>query len=74
MWTSFFNWISFLFSDVLLAPYDLLRFASNWWLANSINWLFVIVGLVAGAYWMGELKKYHESGEENKDNSAHSFL
>jgi hypothetical protein len=43
-------------------------------LANVINWGFLIVGMVAGVYWVLQLKKFNDSGEEDKDPSAHSFL
>ena len=71
---SFFRAIEDLFVNVLFAPFDALRFMQNWWTANTLNWIFMIIGAVAFAYWMLQLKKYNDNGEENKDVSAHSYL
>ena len=49
MWTSFFHGIQFLFVDVLFVPMD--WFAklelTNWWVANLLNWIFIIICTVA---------------------------
>jgi len=74
MMTSLFYGIASLFENVLFIPYDLFRFTESWWLSNAINWLFVIVGLAAGAYWMNELKKYNDAQDDDTSNTAHSFL
>ncbi len=70
----FFYGIEDLFVNVLFAPYDLFRFMESWWAANSINWIFMIIGFVAMIYWMGRLKIFDASGEEDKSISSHSYL
>lgn len=72
----FFYAIQDLFVDVLFAPYDALRALEleNWFLANIVSWLFLIIGLVAMVYWMGQLKMFNDNNEEDKSVSAHSYL
>lgn len=72
--TAFFEGIADLFVNYLFWPFDALRFMENWWAANFLNWTFMIIGAVAMVYWMLQLKKYNDSGEESKDANAHSFL
>lgn len=73
---AFFEAIAFLFEEILFLPLEALRTLelSSWFLANIINWGFLIVGMVAGVYWVLQLKKFNDNGEEDKDPSAHSFL
>ena len=71
---AFFEAIEDLFVNVLFTPYDFFRFMDDWWLSNLVNWLLVILGTIAMIYWMGQLKKFHDSGEEDKDITAHSYL
>jgi len=71
---SFFEGIEDLFVNVLFAPFDFLRFVESWTLSNTANWLFMLIGSVAFVYWMIELKKYNDKGEEDKSISAHSYL
>lgn len=72
----FFYAIEDLFVDVLFAPFDALRALelSNWWLANILSWLFIIIGIAAFVYWMLELKKYNDNNEEDKSITSHSYL
>lgn len=72
----FFYAIQDLFVDVLFAPFDALRALEleNWWSANLISWLFIIVGIVAMVYWMLQLKKFNANNEEDKSISSHSYL
>ncbi|TXD83942.1 uracil phosphoribosyltransferase [Subsaximicrobium wynnwilliamsii] len=74
--TDFFYGIEDLFVNVLFAPYDWLRALQldSWWLANIFSWLFILVGFAAFVYWMLQLKKYTDSGEENKSITSHSYL
>ncbi|BFP41085.1 hypothetical protein FGF1_19300 [Flavobacteriaceae bacterium GF1] len=46
----------------------------SWWTSNAINWIFMIMGLVAMVYWMGQLKIFDASGEEDKSITSHSYL
>jgi hypothetical protein len=71
---SFFEGIEDLFVNVLFAPFDLLRFMDNWWAANSLNWLFMIIGFAAFIYWMLQLKQFDANNEEDKSISSHSYL
>ena len=71
---AFFYGIEDLFVNVLFWPYDLFRFMENWWSSNIVNWIFVILGTIAMFYWLGQLKIFHDSGEEDKDITAHSYL
>ena len=44
---SFFEGIASLFVDFLFVPMDMFRELelSNWWTANVINWMFIIICL-----------------------------
>ncbi|GAA4802554.1 DUF6341 family protein [Litoribaculum gwangyangense] len=72
----FFYGIEDLFVNVLFAPYDALRALEleNWFAANTVSWLFLIVGFVAMVYWMGQLRIFDNNNEEDKSISAHSYL
>ena len=72
----FFYAIQDLFVDVLFLPLDALRELEleNWWTANLISWIFIIIGIVAFAYWMKQLKTFNDNNEEDKSVTAHSYL
>ncbi|WP_299223621.1 uracil phosphoribosyltransferase [uncultured Psychroserpens sp.] len=72
----FFYAIEDLFVNVLFAPFDALRALEleDWWSANFVSWLFIVIGLVAFTYWMLELKKFNANGEEDKSITSHSYL
>ena len=72
--SKFFYGIENLFVNSLFAPYDFLRFMEDWWTANTVNWIFSVIGLVAMIYWMKQLKIFDDRGEEDKDISSHSYL
>lgn len=71
---AFFEAIEDLFVNVLFSPFDMFRFMESWWASNLVNWLLAILGMVAFVYWMLELKKYNDSGEEDKTVTSHSYL
>lgn len=73
---AFFETIAYLFEEILFIPFNFLRELefSNWTLASTINWFFLIIGMIAAVYWVLQLKKFNDNGEEDKDPSAHSFL
>ncbi|MFS4455311.1 DUF6341 family protein [Maribacter sp. 2304DJ31-5] len=71
---SFFEGIEDLFVNGLFAPFDFFRFMENWWAANVINWLFMIVGTAAFVYWMLQLRIFDQNNEEDKSISSHSYL
>ena len=72
----FFYAIQDLFVNVLFAPFDALRTleAKSWYGSNVMSWLFLAAGLVAFVYWMLQLKKFNDNGEEDKTISSHSYL
>ncbi|MBC3758477.1 MULTISPECIES: DUF6341 family protein [Hyunsoonleella] len=72
----FFYAIQDLFVNVLFAPYDALRALEldNWWLANIVSWIFLIIGFVAAIYWMKQLKIFNDNNEEDKTVTAHQYL
>ncbi len=71
-----FGAIAWLFEELLLVPHQFLTKLelSSWWLANGVNFFFLLIGSVAMVYWINQLKIFNDKGEENKDTSAHSFL
>lgn len=73
---NFWEAIADLFVNFLFKPFDALRFLEldNWWTANTVSWIFIIIGIVAFVYWMLQLRKYDTSGEEDKSVTAHSYL
>ena len=72
----FFEGIAWLFKEILFIPFDALRQLQDeyWFLANTMNWIFMIIGFAAFIYWMLQLKKFNDNNEENRDPKAHSFL
>lgn len=73
---SFFEGIQDFFTAILFNPLDHVRALElkSWALANTVNWIFLLIGFVAAVYWIGQLKIFNDRGEENKDISSHSFL
>lgn len=71
---AFFEGIEDLFVNGLFWPYDFFRFMSNWWTSNTINWIFAILGAIAMVYWLIQLKKFDDNGEEDKTITSHSYL
>ena len=74
--TDLFYFIEYLFVEIIFIPLDFLRFLElkNWLLANSINFFFIIVISSALTYWTIQLLGFSKRGEEDTDQSAHSFL
>lgn len=75
-WKGFFEGIGDLFVNVLFVPLDVLRSLEleSWFLANGVNWLFMIIGFVALLYWMKQLKIFNERNEEDRTSTSHSYL
>lgn len=73
---AFFEGIAYLFEEILFVPMDWMRELelSNWWTANTINWLFIIICFCANWYWIKQLKLFKDKGEDEQDTTAHSFL
>ena len=72
----FFEGIQSFFEDFAFEPLNYLRSLEleSWWIANAVNWIFVIIGFAAFFYWMKQLKNINDRNEENRDSTAHSFL
>lgn len=72
----FFYAIQDLFVEVLFWPFDYLRDLelTNWFGANIVSWLFLLIGFVAFVYWMRQLRIFDANGEEDKSISSHSYL
>ncbi len=72
----FFEGIQSFFEDFAFEPLNYLRALEleSWWLANLLNWVFMIIAFVAFLYWMKQLKIFNDNNEEDRDPSAHSFL
>ena len=73
---SFFEAIEYLFVKILFWPMDLLRALEldNWWIANIITWIFIIIACIATWYWMKQLQIFKANKEDDQDTTAHSFL
>ncbi|ARN78375.1 uracil phosphoribosyltransferase [Nonlabens spongiae] len=71
-----FEAIAWFHEEVLFVPFDALRELENdnWWLANTITWISIIILCVAVGYWMKQLRIFEQNGEEDKTQTAHSFL
>ena len=72
----FFSAIEDLFVNVLFAPFDALKSLEleNWWSANFMSWIFIVIGMVAFVYWMLQLKEHSNNNEEDKSVTSHSYL
>lgn len=73
---SFFEGIQSLFEDFLFIPFNALAKLelSNWWTANFITWIFIIICGVALLYWLKQLRVFKANNEDIQDTTAHSFL
>jgi hypothetical protein len=73
---AFFEGFASLFVDFLFKPFDWLRELelTNWWAANILNWIFIIICIVAMVYWTRKLNIFKNNGEDDDDTTAHSFL
>lgn len=76
MWTSFFKAIEYVFVEILFVPMDWLAKLelSNWWVANIMTWVFIIICAGAFIYWMKQLNIFAKNNEDDQDTTAHSFL
>jgi uncharacterized membrane protein len=75
-WKGFFEGIQSFFVDVVFAPFDMLRSMApeSWFLSNIMSWILMTIGFVAFIYWMGQLKKFNDNNEEDRDSTGHSYL
>ncbi len=72
----FFEGIETVFVDFMFLPMDFLRKTElgSWFLANFVNWIFVIICASALVYWCLKLREFDDNGTEDQDTTAHSFL
>lgn len=75
-WREFFYGIQDIGEALLIDPFDKLRAfeLENWWGANLLNWVFLLILIVALTYWMLEIKKYNDLDNEDREAKAHGFL
>lgn len=73
---SFFESIQYLFEEVLFIPMNALAKTEleNWWTANLINWILMIICIVAMGYWLRQLQIFKKNGDDVQDTTSHSFL
>lgn len=73
---AFFEAIQWFFENIMFAPLNYFRNLelTNWFAANTINWIFMIICTVAMVYWILQLKLHKDNNEEYQDTTAHSFL
>jgi len=73
---AFFEGIESVTEAILTTPFDGIRDLelSNWFIANGLNWIFVIIGFAALIFWLKELKRYDEEGTDDKSSTSHSYL
>ncbi|SDW22324.1 DUF6341 family protein [Aequorivita viscosa] len=64
-WKGFWEGIASLFEDVLFIPHKAIVALEldNWFLANAVSWIFVLIAAAAFIYWMLQLKKFDENTE-----------
>ena len=71
----FFEGIASLFEDLLFIPFDILRLdiqQESWFMANSVNFIFVLIGFGFLLFWMKQLKIF--SKNENTEEDDEVFL
>lgn len=75
-WKGFFEGIQSFFENVAFTPFEMLRAyeLENWWGANILTWLFILIGFAAFFYWMKQLQIFNSNNEEDRTQQAHSFL
>ncbi len=75
-WKGFFEGIQSAAEAVLFKPLDAIRFMEldTWWGANFMSWIFIAIGFVAFFYWMKQLSIFNANNEEDRSQTAHSFL
>jgi hypothetical protein len=68
MMKKIFEGIAWLFEEILFLPFSLLRELelTHWTLANTINWMFLIVGFAAMIYWILQLNLFDKMGKRIK--------
>lgn len=72
-WTDFWKGIQYIFEEILFFPLNWLRDLQldSWWLANTMSWVFLLIGAAGFIYWMKQLKSFHDEEMENASHSEH---
>ncbi|MGB3590245.1 MAG: uracil phosphoribosyltransferase [Nonlabens sp.] len=72
----FFEGVKDVTDNVLMTPFDSVREMEleNWWLANLVTWVAILILIAALGYWMQQLRIFEQNNEEDKTQTAHSFL
>ncbi len=75
-WKGFFKGIESIADTLLFKPLNSVREfeLDNWWGANFMTWIFIGIFFVAFYYWMRQLAAFNASGEEDRSQTAHSYL
>jgi hypothetical protein len=73
---AFFEGIQWLFENIFFIPQNYLRKLEleNWFAANAINWIFLIICAAAMVYWIKQLQLHKANNEEYQDTTAHSYF
>ncbi len=73
---AFFEAIGYLFTDILFLPLNFFRSLElqNWWLANIVTWIFILICCAATMYWLKQLTIFKQNNDDDQDTTAHSFL
>ncbi|MGH1384914.1 DUF6341 family protein [Kordia sp.] len=73
---SLFEGIAYLFEEILFIPFNGMREMEleSWTLANTLNWIFMLIAAAAMVYWVKQLKKFDDNNEERKDVTSHTYL
>lgn len=74
--TQIFKAIQYFFENIVFAPLNAIRELelSNWWLANTITWVMIVVLFVFLFYWLKQLNIFNKENTERTDATAHSFF
>ncbi|MFT5751105.1 MAG: hypothetical protein ACI828_002057 [Flavobacteriales bacterium] len=75
-WSEFFGSIQDLGETVLINPFDELRAyeLTDWWGANAVNWMFMLICSAAIVYWLMQIQKHNTNNEDDRNPKAHGFL
>lgn len=73
---SFLEGIQYLFEEILFLPLNFLRDLElkNWWTANIMSWVFLIICCYYLVYWLKQLKIFKDNKEDEQDSTSHSYL
>lgn len=72
----FFFAIDDFFTNVLFVPFHALKRLEldNWWAANTISWIFIVICIIAFGYWIVKLIEFDKNEKEDMSITSHSYL